>query len=410
MRVGAFGHSYDHVFSTFPMVTGLPVFTGGFVPVHTYRFFFDGHRDMDMLKAVGVRYVMATAGWDRGRPGVVARKQFGPVHVYEIEGRRAADRITAMGSCSVTLLRASDDGVQAVIHGVKEHCRLRIHRSDFPNWRAVLLRRGDEVDLPIGRVDTSPGSGYAAFMSVDVPEDGVLSIRWEPTRGDRAGMAISFAAAIVWFLLVGLSMRRATWETLVARLSLSPRGRQIGARVVWGALGVGLVGAVVVLMIRSSETRYTFDRHVDDAWVAIEQDGRLRTCRQAGKKGGVQCGADWDLVRPGLHSFIYDSRYCIFAHPSPRGDKHIIFEDVPLSGRLSGFMGLLDSSRGTGPVHMDVGVGDAVPIRFTATRVGQPVGIELTTPTGVSDVTIVVHAPKPAWRYLCFNLQAIPIN
>ena len=404
-RVGAFSQPYDHVLSTLPMVSGLPVYTGGFLPAHTYQFFFDGYRDLATLKTVGVRYILATREWGRDQAGVVERRSFGAIHVYELEGQRAPERITALGECRVQLLRATDLGMQAVVRGAEGPCRLRIHRSDFPNWRATFTSGDTESPLDIRRIETALDSGYAAFMSVDAPGDGVLTLRWEATRADRAGLWITGLAGIFWLLLCVFSARRRWWTALVARAQPGPAGTRVIKIGVRATVAVVLVAAMAFAFGRSRETRYTFDRHLTDARVAIERNGELHDCGPAEREGGRQCGDSWDVVRAGLYSYVYDSRYCVLAHPSPHGPKHIVFPDVPLTGRLSGFIGLLDSSQGRGAVQVDIQLGDQTPVRFTATQVGKLVGVELTTPVETADVSVIVRAERPAWRHLCFNLQ-----
>lgn len=409
-RVGAFGQPFGHMLATLPIYTGLPVYTGGFLPAHTYRFFFAGHRDSNTLRAVGVRYVLSTSGWGAGRADAELREVFGLVHVYELVRSRPA-RASVVGhkpeaetepSCAVRTLRATDESLLLVVTGVHEPCRVRVHRSDFPNWSARLGGR----ELAIERIASYRGSHYAPFMSVVARESGVLELRWGRTRSDTLGLWLSRAAWLVLFALVLIGLRRRWWSALKGRLpGPSPTARRWGARAVWAGVAVVIIAGVALAAGRAAEERYTFDRHLRDAEKTLEREGKRIPCPAAERGDGWQCGEGWDRVRAGLFSFVYDSRYCIYAHPSQHGHKHLTFRDVPLRTRLSGFYGLLDSSKGHGDVYMDVSVGDAPPIRLTAREVGRPIGFHIPTEPGVADVDIRVTAESAPWRHFCFNMQ-----
>ncbi len=395
-RVGAFGHPYDHVLSALPVYTGLRVFTGGFVPAHTYRFFFDGHRDASTLRAVGVRYVIAAKGWDERRPDVAERKRFGPVHVYELLGGRPS-AVSAVGDCAVEVDEQSADRLVATVTDVTAPCRLRIHRGDFPNWQATL----DGAPLEVRRIGLYPGSHYKAFMSVEVDRAGTLELSWRVVDSDRIGAIVSGVALLVGLLLLVLGgrLRAPSFATRLVR----------PARIaVWTAVAVAAVVAVAAAATRAREGPYTFDRHLSEANKEVYVRGEWRACPPADKGHGWVCGDDWDRVRAGLFSFVYDSRYCIFAHPSPRGPKRIVFEDVPLTRRLSGFVGLLDTSQSSDSVAMTVQIGDELPVTLTPAGVGEVVGFELDTTPGPRDVTVTVTADPPQWRHVCFNMQVIP--
>jgi hypothetical protein len=402
-RVGGFGHPHDHVLTTLPMYTGAPVFTGESVPGHTYRYFFHGHQDRETLRAVGVRYVLANPGWASGRDQVALRAEFGRIHIYELTDAQPTVA-SPMGECTVQPVRTQDDEVLLAILDVQEPCRIRIHRSDFPNWRATM---GGQ-DLAIERAPTHEGSDYSAFMSVLVPESGLLELRWEHTRGDRFGAWISVVAWLVFGFLVLLWTRPAVYAFLRERAPVfSPALRRGGTRLVWGVTVVSLCLVVVAGVSRSQERRYTLDRHLDDAEKVVQVGDERQPCKEARRGPGWRCGQDWDLVRGGLFSFGYDNRYCVYAHPSPRGPKHVRFADVPLGERLSGFYGLLDTSQGPGKVHMEVTIDEGPPLRFTAQEVGAAVGFEVKTTPGTAAVQFTITADRPDWRHFCFNAQVL---
>ena len=410
-RVGAFGHPYDHILSTLPIYTGLPVYTGGFVPAHTYRFFFDGQRDADMLTAVGVRYVLATPGWGREHPTAVPREVFGAVHVFELPTTAPA-RATAVGDCQVSVAESGSDSdhLTIAVEGVTEPCRVRIHRSDFPNWKArfTSLAGGEEQALDIERITPYAASHYAAFMSVVVPANGTLQVAWEPTPSDTIGRATSGVAWFFFALLVLFSFKRQWLERLLARLpSVSPALTTWGTRAVWATAGLLVVVGTALGVGRAREASYTFDRHVSAAEKTVTRGDQEFACGPAEVGTGWTCGEGWDRIDSGLFSYVYDSRYCIFVHPSPHGDKHLTFRNVPLGRRLSGFYGLLDTSKGRGKVQMDVTVGVAPTITFETEEIGKVIGLELFTTPGPADVRISVRAERPEWRHLCFNLQVL---
>jgi hypothetical protein len=402
-RVAAIGDPYDHVFSTLPVYTGAPVYTGGFVPAHTYRFFFEGKRDANTLRAVGVRYVLAHTSWGRKRSDLAHRKTFGVLSVYELK-KANPRRASPIGTCSVLETRATNKRLQFLVSDVRGACRLRIHRSDYPNWQADL----DGTPLEIERVGIHPGSSYDAFMSVDVPADGTLTLRWVDQPSDRVGWWLGGMGLL---MLVGIGLRN-RFPRLRAWLSArvptpSRKTRRRGAVVLWALLLLGLLGSVVVATQRAQEVTYTFDRHLDEAERYVEADGKRIDCVRASLEPGWRCSVNWDLIAAGLYSFDYDNRYCIYAHPSPAGIKHITFRDVPLKKRLSGFYGLLDTSQGIGPVHMDIRIGDADPVRFTVKKPKRAIGFELMTPPGVATVDIAIQADQPDWRQFCFNMQVL---
>jgi len=315
--------------------TGVPVYTGGYVPAHTYRFFFEGKRDANTLRAVGVRYVLAHTSWGRKRSDMTRLKGFGALSVYELK-KASPRRASPMGSCSVLETRATNERLEFLVSNVRESCRIRLHRSDYPNWQADL----DGAPLKIERTGIHAGSSYEAFMSVTVPADGTLTLRWEEQSSDRAGW---WLGGLGWLLLVGIGLRKRFprlrgW--LGARMpepSLTTRRR--GAQVLWVLVGLGVLGGVVVAAQRAQEVTYTFDRHLDEADRTIEVDGKRMDCEPTSMEPGWRCSVNWDLIAAGLYSFDYDNRYCIYAHPSPLGIKHITFHNVPLKKRLSGFYG-----------------------------------------------------------------------
>jgi len=402
-RVGAFGHPYDHILSTLPIYTGLPVYTGGFLPAHTYRYFFDGHRDLSTLRAVGVRYVLATGDWAKDKPGVTERAVFGSLTVYELEGTPAG-RASAVGDCAVEVTSADDRSMAIAVTDAQAPCRIRLHRSDFPNWRADF----DGEPLAIERIPLFQGSDYAAFMSVVAPRDGTVTLTWASTDGDRLGVALSGVGWTLFLVLGLLAIRRRWWDRLLAALPRpAPAVQRWAARTAWAGLAAVLIGGVVWGAQRTQEVHYTFDRHLDDAEKTVEQDGKHLECPPAEKGLGWQCGKGWDRIRAGLFSYVYDNRYCIYAHPSPIGPKRLVFRDVPLGARLSGFYGVLDSSQGRGDVTMAVQVGDATPVTFTTAKNGEAVGFELMTEPVPDDVTVTITAARPEWRHFCFNMQVL---
>ncbi|MFT5433081.1 MAG: hypothetical protein ACI9OJ_003786, partial [Myxococcota bacterium] len=407
-RVGAFGHPYEHMLSALPIDTGLPVYTGGFVPAHTYRFFFEGQRDPEVLKALGVRFIVAMDGWGRGRQDVTHHATFGSIRIYELTNA-TTDRSHA-DACRVQTTMGRDELLATSVWGVPEEgCRVTLHRSDFPNWQATFRNAdGEATQLEIQRVPVRRKGSYAAFMSVLVPSDGSLILSWEPTRADRAGGWLNIVGLIIFALLVILGLRRSWWTTLVNRFPRMPRPLQVaGSWTLW----IGLVALIPIVIgvgvSRASERRYTLDRHLDEASKTIEVGDREVECAPADSGRGWKCSERWDEVRGGLFSYVYDNRYCIYAHPSPRGPKHLVFKDVELGTRLSGFYGLLDSSQGSGAVDMSVRVGDNPPIELTTNTVGRAIGFEVMTEPGPADLKFTITAARPAWRHFCFNAQVI---
>jgi hypothetical protein len=401
-RIAAFGQESDHIFSALPIYTGIPVYTGGPVPAHTYRFFFLGEQDIGTVRAVGAKYVIATDDWGRNVTGVTLKRSFGPIRVYEIEDLVPA-LATPVGDCSVTGVADTEGGIVIKVSRAVRPCRVRIHRSDYPNWQAVF----DGQPLAIDRIPAHRGSTYAAFMSVVAPGNGTIQIRWESTWGDRVGGVIAVVALLAVLLLIWLTVKPSNWERLIRRLS--PQGekaRQWAVRTVWSVIGLLALLVLVACIVRVSEHRYTFDRHLDEAERIVDvNDERIRCT--ATDDGGWRCGQNWDIIRAGFFSFVYDNRYCILAHPSPRGPKRLLFKEVPLKSRLSGFYGLLDSSRGSGNVTMEIAVGEAPPLRFTTNKTGQAIGFDLRTEEGIADVEITITAPQPDWRHFCFNMQVL---
>ncbi len=246
-RVGAFGNPYDHVFSTLPVWSGLPVYTGGYVPAHTYRFFFDGHRDAKTLRAVGVRFVLAMGDFGEKHPEAKHRETFGPIKIFEL-ATAAPRRIT--GSCNVEEVTVNDEEMVADVTGTNGPCRIRFHRSDFPNWQATF----DGEPLDIERTGAFRGSRYAAFMSVLVPGDGRVAIRWESTRGDIAGMVFS-AFGLLVLLGLGVAAWRPSWFAFLDRLVPVPgsRMRVWASRSVWATTALVVVIALAVAIARAQE-------------------------------------------------------------------------------------------------------------------------------------------------------------
>ena len=396
-RVGAFGSSWDDVVTMLPVWSGLPVYTGAHVPGHSYRFDFDGHADKKTLRAVGVRYVVARGEWGKHRPEATLQATFGPFRIYELEGK-APRRVSAVGRCQVEEVAIDDGQMVADVSGAAGPCRLRFHRGDHPSWRAAF--EGEPLDVE--RIGTYRGSRYAAFMSVVVPGDGRVTLTWERPVADMVGLALTASGALV-LLLLGVAAWRPRWFAAVPRVG--PRWRPLGERILWPAVGALALAVVVVAVLRTREARFTFDRHLDDAERFVERDGDRIDCRRGDWGKGWQCSEPWDEIRSGAYSFINDNRYCIFDHPSPYGKKHLLFRDVPLGTRLSGFYGLIDSAQGMSPVTLEVRVGDGLPVAFSVNDVGRVHGFDLPTEPGSADVDVTVSAPKPEWRQLCFNMQ-----
>ncbi|HIN86899.1 MAG TPA: hypothetical protein EYN06_10485 [Myxococcales bacterium] len=401
-RIAAFGQESDHIFSLLPIYTGLPVYTGGPVPAHTYRFFFLGEQDIGTVRALGAKYAIATNDWGSKLSGVTLKKTFGPIRVYEIEDL-VPTLASPVGDCSVSASADAEGGLDIVVSRAKGPCRIRIHRSDYPNWQAEF----DGQAITIERIPAHRGSTYAAFMSVLAPGNGSLRIGWVSTRGDIAGASIALTALIIALLLLWFSFKSSHWERLIVFFSPSSEGTRYWAtRGVWSVVGVIGVSILAVCLLRASEYRYTFDRHLNEAERTVEVRGERIPCRKSDSDSWV-CGQSWDMIRSGFFSFVYDNRYCIFAHPSPQGPKHLTFKDVPLKSRLSGFYGLLDSSRGRGTVNMDITVGDAPPVRFSTRETGYAIGFDMPTQEGIADVEVTVTATQPDWRHLCFNIQVL---
>ncbi len=418
-RIGAFGNPYDHVFSLLPVLTGRPVYSGGYVPAHTYVYFFDGQRDAATLEAVGVRYVLAMGNFGDGRKDLKLLETFGNLKVYVVEGLRDAEprRVSAMGRCTVTEEAIGDETLVFSVTESDGPCRVRIHRADYPNWTVTYTPDdGAASTLPIERVALHAASLYPAFMSVEVPGDGAVVLKFEDTRGDVLGFWLS---AVSWLGLVALVLgsmplgrlgRRRDWwlDRVRARLEPGVRLRRIGTRITWVTFVAVPALLVVFGFVRARERVYTFDRHVKEAEKVVELGNDTTVpCRQSDTGPGWRCTEPWDRIDRGLYSFTYDSRYCIYLHPSPAGEKHLRFKDVPLRRRLSGFFGLLDSSQGTSEVTLSITVGDNAPVSFKQSGNGSLQGIEVDTEEGVADVDVSVVSSRPEWRHACFNLQAV---
>jgi hypothetical protein len=403
-RIAAFQDPSDHVFSTLPIFTGQAVYTGGFVPAHTYRFFFEGQRNASWLPQLGVKWVMSLGPW-RGAPsGTELRKAFGRIRIYEMAGDLVAPVSIREGKCDARIVRFADDQMVVSVTNVEEPCRVVMHSSDFPNWRASIGGR----DVEIERAAVIPGEAYAPFMSVWVSAPGTLNVRWQDVTADIIGGRLA-AFGWVWLsILIIFGFRRDWWISMKQHLSDRLKPRQIGIEWVTRALLVVVVFmAILGAWQRTTETHYTFDRHLDDAQRGILIKDQVDECQPSPNGRGWICGDKWDSVRSGLFSFVYDSRYCIYAHPSPRGPKVLRFKDVPLSTRLSGFYGLLDTSQGRGDVHFSVKVGSHPPIEYSTSKIGQINAFDVVTREGPEDVEFRIEADRPAWRHFCFNAQII---
>jgi len=402
-RVAAIGDPYEHAFAMLPIQTGLPVYTGGYVPAHTYRYFFEGRRDVATLRAVGVRFVIAETNWGRSRGDLLLKESFGSLAVYELKNAQP-QRASAVNDCNVVEKRATNERLVFSVTDVKEPCTIRFHRSDYPNWEATL----NGTILPIRRISVHDKSEYAPFMSVLVPEDGELTLVWVNRTSDRAGL---WLAGLGWFtvillLLLRFSARLRQWvQGRLPRFRDATKQRM--TRVFWA--GMALVTLVVIggAVTRAGEGAYTFDRHLEDAHKYVMVNGEQRDCKPARNEPGWRCGINWDVTAGGLYSFDYDNRYCIYAHPSPDGVKHVTFTDVPLGTRLSGFYGLLDTSQGNGAVNMDITVGEQPPVRFSVAQPKRAIGFEITTEPGTATVDVAIQAQQPNWRQFCFNMQVV---
>jgi len=401
-RIAAFQDSSEHVFATLPIFTGQAVYTGGFVPAHTYRYFFEGQRKASWLPALGIKWVMSLGPWRSAPRDTELRKAFGRIRIYELPGDIEPPVSTRDGQCDARLVRFSDDQVVVRMDKVDTPCRIVIHRSDFPNWHATL----DGRNMTIERASVIPESSYRPFMSVWVSAPGTLNLQWKDVPADIIGGRLATFGWAWLSILIFFSVRRASWAAVKERLSERVKPYRIGIE--WMtrlALIVVLLGAVTFAWQRTAESHFTFDRHLDEAVRGVLVQGQVDDCQLAANGRGWTCGDKWDLVRSGLFSFVYDSRYCIYAHPSPRGPKVLRFSDVPLKTRLSGFYGLLDSSQGRGDVRFSVKVGDQPPVEFKTSKVGQLNGFDIVTREGAEDVEFRVEADRPAWRHFCFNAQ-----
>ena len=403
-RIAAFQDPSEHVFATLPIFTGQSVYTGGFVPAHTYRFFFEDQRNTSWLPTLGVKWVLSLGPW-RSAPGTSElRKSFGRIRIYELAGNVRPPISIRDGDCKAHSVHFSESQVVVSVTDVKSPCRVVIHRSDFPNWHAAFNGR----EVAIERASVVPQTSYSPFMSVWASKAGTLDIRWKPVTSDTVGKWVAVFGWIWLLALAVFSIRRQWWLDLKSRAAMLLVHQK--NRLEWAAriaLVLTVVFGLSAAVQRSQETHYTLDRHLDEAESGILVKGEVDACRPSRAGRGWNCGEKWDLIRSGLFSYIYDSRYCIYAHPSPRGPKVIRFKDVPLRSRLSGFFGLLDSSQGRGDVHFSVAVGDNPPIRYRASKIGELKGFELVTREGTDDVEFQIEADKPAWRHFCFNAQVI---
>lgn len=164
----------------------------------------------------------------------------------------------------------------------------------------------------------------------------------------------------------------------------------------------------------AAATRWSALESIRAAQVAhVHDDGRVEACsRWASNARGGEVGhwacphdADWLYVGPEWHRMGERPRRCLWAHPPKEGRVEVRFEDVPLSGVLTGWAGhtLNASRRAKAPVDLfvQVGEGRGQTFRFELEDTWRPFRMATATAT-VGTVRFGISSPDNGANHFCF--------
>jgi hypothetical protein len=189
-----------------------------------------------------------------------------------------------------------------------------------------------------------------------------------------------------------------------------------------GLIGLALLAGVDWYGLNSVTPDNTRDE--PSSWEATN------ALRQANVISGGQVCADWTgtKYRCGDASWEWigrhigrisangniDERACLWIHPRERGKNKVVFPEVKLGARITGYVGLLDSAEKGAPITVELGLSDKTAKKILLTDRARG-WFEVTIDTSKqqdtnANISVELSTKAIAWRHVCIQLTVEHAN
>ncbi|AKF05890.1 6-pyruvoyl-tetrahydropterin synthase-related protein [Sandaracinus amylolyticus] len=360
--------------------------------------------DPDALRAINVRYVVATSLPGELRRAAHEVQRFGGQRVFELDGWTGAVVVDASTGARADVTNLERERVVFDPRGARE---VVVRRAFAPGWRAYANGRALEITP-----EPVPGSARLRLMRVAVPEGASrVELRYGALFFPTAmGMLLTLIGALVIVLYAAwprvperhrarvIALRDRVWARVPSRL-------RANAHLVVIALPFL---AILLAMLRAASGHH-FAYDLERARVSIRHDdGRSELCTDTPQDDeGWQC-ASAPHVSIRRTSQIVDGwfRGCITAHPPPSGTLVIEWPEAPLRGALRVGAGISDETHAGGvgaPLALRVIVDDTERAQLVIPNGREWVQRDVETDGGTHALRFEIDAEDPNRRWLCFD-------
>lgn len=191
-RIAYLGLRSDQSFGAAPVYNHLPAYKVGFLPATNFA-----HKpeaaDAELLRVLGVAYVVNEGELARPWPTLRLERHFGPIFVYRFTAYDPR-RYTLVGAGRVRVERFEPDHVRLRLQGGDPSTRLVLHRSNYANW--VATNNGQPL-----RIDTATLARHRMFIGL-APRDGVVELVYRRLPVDVIGPALTLLACLATALML----------------------------------------------------------------------------------------------------------------------------------------------------------------------------------------------------------------
>lgn len=409
----AYRHDASHLFQGAPAFTGVPAHKVGMLIAETFSNTVPSGR-ASVLAEMNVRYLVTTGGRIDGS-GAEPVARFGPIAVFEHQGFRSEPAsVLPRGAARAGAEGGEPDrrGAVQVVSLARDRVTLRaegpgtlvLRRAYAPGWKARVDGRSAAVSRH--PVPESFGLEFSAVALGPGPHEVVFAYdAWRAP--DVTGLLATALGALLLLTLVASPRPLAGLDRIAGRLRtlgfrLSPRAVALS---VLAALALG-AGAYA-----TRRGRRLSDHLREARYELVDARGIRTACDARHESGGWQCpSAEWLWVGPTIQPVAGKLRSCTWMHPPGPGSEGVLtFPRVALGRRLRLGAGVSDEAYTEGqdgpPVTLEVRV-DGVSIgAIEAAWSPSWSEVELPTPEGTHEVTLIVRAARDSRRFFCFDAE-----
>ncbi len=403
----AYVHEWTHLGQASPAYTDRPGYTPGVYVGEAFRNTPDG-LDPDMLRAIGVRYVVAFAALPpRLATQCTEVDTFGSARLCELRDWSSEVVSDADAQVSPHVTHLEDERVVFEPNGARS---VIVRRALAPGW--VASADGVEIPITEERVVDSP---HLRLMRLSLPAGAhEVVVRYRATRAlDMLGLLLTLLGLASVVVVGSGSSRVAALRAAIATRVRGVAERKIPERARgaihahWPALVCVLPLLGLALVVGRNARGMHLAYHLDEAIIRIPREAGNEVCEEHPPAGGTRCPSMPQFTIERTEQCI-DGRYhsCIAAGPAHGQTLSFTWTDVVPEGTLVLGGGVADATqaRGTGGPILLRARADGAQI----TEIAVPNGIAwaegtATIPEGTHDLEIEVVPSSAGQREFCFD-------